>query len=129
MTLTVRVTLFELASDKFESRIWMYRAADRILDIMTDPGYFAALHTKLSVGDVVIVQCAGFYDLVPTLSSNSAPTHRPGGGVLMVSAKTPEGMVFCRIIGRGLRRFFNPGDGDISKEDALTNPARSSDIA
>lgn len=94
--------------------VWSYHSEDHILDIMIKPSYFAALADKLSEGDVILVDCPGYYALERFLGYPQRSIHRPGGGVLQVEQPSAPGQVSLRIVGRGLRRFVKAGEDGMS---------------
>jgi hypothetical protein len=84
-----------------------------ILDVMIRDGYFSGQTDKLQPGDVILVDCPGYYDLRSVLGSAPQPVHRIGGGVLQVVEKPAPDRAVLRIAGRGLLRFVKSGESAI----------------
>jgi hypothetical protein len=93
--------------------IWSYHCTNHILDVMIKPRFFARLSDPFEPGDIILVDCPGYYEILRFLGYPPRPVHRPGGGVLQVETKQESGRMTVRIVGRGLRRFVNAGENAI----------------
>jgi hypothetical protein len=106
--------------------IWSYQNSNHILDVMIKPRFFAKLLDQFEPGDVILVDCPGYYEIVRFLGYPPRPIHRPGGGVLQVETTLESGAISIRIVGRGLRRFVNAGENAIPEffgpDPAKTSP-------
>jgi hypothetical protein len=80
---------------------------------MIKPQYFAKLSDQFETGDIILVDCPGYYEILRFLGYPPRPIHRLGGGVLEVETRQESGGVTLRIAGRGLRRFVNGGENAI----------------
>lgn len=110
--MTVRVKKGSLCkSGEFAGMtVWSYRTDAHILDAMIKPGYFAPCAARLRVGDVILVECPGFYEMRSILGGTRVPVRRPGGGVLQIDAISEMNLVAVQVVGRGLRAFVNPSE-------------------
>lgn len=117
MTLRAPSGSLLLVGEWEERRVWRYRCSAHILDVMIRDGYFSGQADKLALGDVILVDCPGYYDLRSVLGSAPQPIHRLGGGVLQVAEKPWPDRALLRIAGRGLLRFLKTG------ESAMPSPS------
>jgi hypothetical protein len=126
MTVRARKRALRKVGNFGELVVWSYRTQDHILDAMTKPGYFAPCADRLRVGDVVLVECPGYFDIQSVLGGAKAPVRRPGGGVLQIDSISELNLVATRVVGRGLRAFVNPTETVIWNDGASAGTVRAS---
>ncbi|MEQ8602975.1 MAG: hypothetical protein RIB45_06620 [Marivibrio sp.] len=103
--------------------VWFYRTEAHFFDQIAAPGFFAPVIERLSLGDLILVECPGYIEVDRPFGRRAVYTHRPGGGVLLVTAaptdaagtaeapaaRIAEGAaVEIAVLAEGLRRFPSP---------------------
>ena len=93
--------------------IWSYHCTNHILDVMIKPRFFARLSDPFEPGDIILVDCPGYYEILRFLGYPPRPVHRPGGGVLQVETKQESGLMTLRIVGLSMpgKMLFRDSSG------------------
>lgn len=118
MTVRVKKAALRKSGEFNGLTVWSYRTDAHILDAMIKPGYFTPCAARLRDGDIILVECPGFYEMRSLLGGVPMPVRRPGGGVLQIDAISELSLVALRIVGRGLRAFVNPSETVIWNTDS-----------
>lgn len=129
MTVRVDMDRFSFCANLPDRAVWAYRTDAHILEVMTKPGYFARVANELQVGDIVLVDCPGYYQREGILGHKPRQVRRLGGGVLQVEAKAAPNLIGLRIVGRGLRRFVKTGEDAMSEVFEMDMRAPTDDNA
>jgi len=101
--------------------VWGYRTQAHFFDQIATPGFFAPVAARLRPGDLILVECPGYIEVDRPFGRRALYTHRPGGGVLLVTAgtppepqpepepqPTPPASIEVAVLAEGLRRFPCP---------------------
>lgn len=122
MTVSAKLSSLTCLAKAEGRTVWAYRSSEHILEVMARSDYFHKSISRFSAGDIILVDCPGYFSIERLLGNPPQAVHRAGGGILQVEAGGETGQLQIRIVGRGLRRLVNSGKDGMSAPGIFPHP-------